>query len=158
MRGWTVTLLSIVVAVTFVVTPPTWAGEHKGHVIFTPADVPWADIPSLPEGAKIAVLEGPITEAVPFTFRLKFPANFKVPPHWHPATERVTVLSGTLHLGKGDTFDEANTTALPAGSLSIMEPQIKHFAWTSEETVVQLSGMGPWGITYVNLADDPRKK
>jgi quercetin dioxygenase-like cupin family protein len=120
--------------------------------------VQWADIPSLPGGAKIAVLEGPITEAVPFTFRIKFPANFKVPPHWHPATERVTVLSGTLHLGKGDTFDEAKTTALPAGSISIMEPNIKHFAWTSEETVVQLSGMGPWGITYVNLADDPRKK
>jgi quercetin dioxygenase-like cupin family protein len=158
MRVWTVRLLSIVVAVTFVVTPPTWAGEHRGHVIFTPANVPWADIPSLPEGAKIAVLEGPITEAVPFTFRIKFPANFKIPPHWHPATERVTVLSGTLHLGKGDTFDEAKTTALPAGSISIMEPQIKHFAWTSEETVVQLSGRGPWGITYVNLADDPRKK
>ena len=81
MRVWTVRLLSIVIAVTFVVMPATWAGEHKGHVIFTPADVQWADIPSMPGGAKIVVLEGPITEAVPFTFRIKFPANFKVPPH-----------------------------------------------------------------------------
>jgi hypothetical protein len=107
---------------------------------------------------KIAVLEGPLTEAVPFTFRIKFPANFQVPPHWHPAIERVTVLSGTLHLGVGDTFDQANTKALPADSISIMEPNMHHFAWTGEETVVQLSGMGPWGITYVNPADDPRKK
>jgi Domain of unknown function (DUF4437) len=159
MRVWTtVRLLSIVGAVTFLVMPPTWAGEHKGHVMFTPVDVQWADIPSLPGGAKIAVLEGPLTEAVPFTFRIKFPANSKVPPHWHPAVERVTVLSGTLHLGVGDTFDQAKTKALPAGSISIMEPKINHFAWTGEETIVQLSGMGPWGITYVNPADDPRKK
>jgi hypothetical protein len=158
MRTWYVTLLSIVVVLTFLVMPPTWAGEQSGHVMVTPADLQWADIPSLPGGAKLAVIEGPITEAVPFTFRVKFPANFKVAPHWHPATERVTVLSGTLHLGTGDTFDQAKTKALPAGSISIMEPKMHHFAWTSEETVVQLSGMGPWGITYVNPADDPRKK
>jgi Domain of unknown function (DUF4437) len=158
MRVRYVTVLSTIVALTFLVMPPTWAGEHSGHVMFTPADLQWADIPSLPGGAKLAVIEGPITEAVPFTFRIKFPANFKVPPHWHPAVERVTVLSGTLHLGRGDTFDEAKTKALPAGSISIMEPKIHHFGWTGEETVVQLSGMGPWGITYVNPADDPRKK
>jgi hypothetical protein len=112
----------------------------------------------LSQDEKCLAARGPITEAVPFTFRIKFPANFKVPPHWHPAVERVTVLSGTLHLGRGDTFDEAKAKALPAGSISIMEPKMNHFAWTSEETVVQLSGMGPWGITYVNPADDPRKK
>jgi hypothetical protein len=144
--------------VTSLVTPPTWAGEHRDHVMVTPADLPWADIPSLPGGAKLAVIEGPITEAVPFTFRIKFPANFTVPPHWHPAVERVTVLSGTLHLGRGDTFDQAKTKALPAGSISIMEPKINHFGWTSEATVVQLSGMGPWGITCINPADDPRKQ
>jgi hypothetical protein len=158
MRMWHVTLLSTIVAMTFLVTAPTWAGEHSGHTLVTPADLQWADIPSLPGGAKIAVIEGPITEAAPFTFRVKFPADFKIAPHWHPATERVTILSGTLHLGVGDTFDRAKMKALPAGSISIMEPKMHHFAWTSEETVVQLSGMGPWGIMYVNPADDPRKK
>jgi Domain of unknown function (DUF4437) len=158
MRARSLPLLSITVALTFLFIPPTWAGEFSGHVMATPADLQWVDIPSLPGGAKLAVIEGPITEAVPFTFRVKFPSNFQVPPHWHPATERVTILSGTLHLGTGDTFDRAKTKALPAGSISIMEPKMHHFAWTSEETVVQLSGMGPWGITYVNPADDPRKK
>jgi hypothetical protein len=158
MRVWHVTLFSTIVALTFPAIPLTWAGEHKGHVMVMPGDLQWVDVPSLPAGAKLAVIEGPITEAVPFTFRVKFPANFKVPPHWHPATERVTLLSGTLHLGVGDTFDQANAKALPAGSISIMEPKMHHFAWASEETVFQLSGMGPWGITYVNPADDPRKK
>jgi quercetin dioxygenase-like cupin family protein len=158
MRAWHMTLLSTTVALTFFVISPTWPGEHSGHVVLTPADLQWADIPSLPGGAKFAVIEGPITEAVPFTFRVKFPANCTVAPHWHPAIERVTVLSGTLNLGVGDTFDQAKTKALPAGSISITEPKMNHFAWTAEETVVQLSGMGPWGITYVNPADDPRKK
>jgi Domain of unknown function (DUF4437) len=157
MRVWTVRFLSIVVAVPVVVIPPVWAGEHSGRVMFRPADLQWADIPSLPGGAKLAVIERPITEAVPLTFRIKFPANFKVPPHWHPAVGRVTVLSGTLHLGRGDTFDEAKTKSLPAGSISIMEPKINHFGWTSEETMVKLSGMGPWEITYVNPADDPAR-
>jgi hypothetical protein len=143
MRAWYVTWLSVVIALTFLVVPPTWAGEHGGHLMFTPAELQWVDIPSMPGGAKLSVIEGPITEPVPFTFRIKFPANFKVPPHWHPAVERVTVLSGTLHLGTGNTFDQAKTKALPAGSISIMEPKMNHFAWTGEETIVQLSGMGP---------------
>src|SRR4029450_4064331 len=157
MRVRYVTLFSTIVALTFLVMASPGAAQHSGHVMFTPDGLQWTDTPALP-GAKVAVIEGPLTEAVPFTFRLKFPANYKIAPHWHPAVERVTVLSGTIHLGVGDTFDQTKAKALPAGSISIMEPKMHHFAWTSEETVVQLSGMGPWGITFVNPADDPRKK
>jgi hypothetical protein len=77
------------------------------HIMVSPADLKWADVPSLPPGAKIAVIEGPPTEAVPFTFRLKFPANYKIPAHWHPAIEHVTVISGSLNLGMGDKLEEA---------------------------------------------------
>jgi hypothetical protein len=157
MRVRYVTLFSMIVALTFLVMASPGAAQHSGHVMFTPDGLQWTDTPALP-GAKVAVIEGPLTEAVPFTFRIKFPANYKIAPHWHPAIERVTVLSGTIHLGVGDTFDQSKAKALPAGSISIMEPKMNHFAWTSEETVVQLSGMGPWGITFVNPADDPRKK
>jgi quercetin dioxygenase-like cupin family protein len=158
MQAWHVTALAILFTLTFLVTPPTWAGAHSGHVIVTPADVQWADAPALPLGAQFVVLEGSLSEAAPFIFRVKFPAGYKVPAHWHPVTERITVISGTLHLGVGDTLDQAKTTALPAGSVSIMEPNTNHFAWTTEETVVQVHGVGPWGCTYVNPADDPRKK
>jgi quercetin dioxygenase-like cupin family protein len=138
-------------------TATAWA-QAGAHVMVSPADLKWADVPSLPPGAKIAVIEGPLSEAVPFTFRLKFPANYKIPAHSHPAMEHVTVISGTLNLGMGDKLDEATTKPLSAGSVAIMPAKVNHFGWAKEETIVQLHGIGPWGVTYVNPADDPRKK
>ena len=137
--------------------PITWA-QHGAHMMVTPGDLKWSDVPSLPPGAKIAVIEGPMNEAVAFTVRIRFPANYRLPAHWHPAVERVTVLSGTFNMGVGDELDPKKTTALAPGSIAIMQPKTNHFAWTKEETVVQLNGVGPWGITYINPKDDPRKK
>lgn len=136
------------------VTPPGYGHEH---VMIQPGDLKWSDVPSLPAGAKIAVIEGKMSEPQAFTVRLRFPANYKLPAHWHPAVERVTVLSGTFHMGTGDTFDQSKTMPLTAGAIAIMQPKTNHFAWTREETEVQLHGIGPWGITYVNEAEDPRK-
>src|SRR5262245_22244613 len=133
------------------------AQEHN-HPILRASHLKWSDVPSLPPGAKIAVIEGKLGEAQPFTVRLSFPANYKIPAHWHPAVERVTVLSGTFNMGVGDKLDEGKTMSLQVGSIAIMQPKTNHYAWTKEETVVQLHGTGPWGITYVNEADDPRKK
>ena len=123
-----------------------------------PADkIQWQEgPPSLPKGAMIAVLEGDPSKEGPFVLRLKLPDVYRVPPHTHPKTERVTVISGTLYLGEGDQFDESKAVALPAGSYSTMPPGMKHFAFTREDTVIQVSSIGPWGITYVNAADDPR--
>jgi anti-sigma factor ChrR (cupin superfamily) len=135
-----------------------WAQSHDHHRMVTPNDLKWADVPSLPPGAKIAVIEGPMSEAVPFTIRLKFPPNYQIPAHWHPAVERVTVLQGTFYMGVGDRLDTAKSMALAPGSIMILQPKTNHFAWNKEEVIVQLNGTGPWGITYVNPADDPRKK
>jgi len=132
-------------------------GGHA-HVMVTPDDLKWTDIPSLPPGAKIAVIEGPMTEAVPFTFRLKLPANYKIPAHWHPAIEHVTVISGGFSMGTGDKLDTSKSKELRAGSVAIMQPKTPHFGWTKEEAIVQVHGVGPWGVTYVNPEDDPRKK
>jgi hypothetical protein len=134
-----------------------WA-QSGTHVMVTPGELKWTDVPSLPPGAKLAVVEGPLNEAVPFTFRLKFPAEYQIPPHWHPAIEHVTVISGGFNMGTGDKLDKSKTMALPAGSVAIMQPRTNHFGWTEQETVVQVHGVGPWGINYVNPADDPRKK
>lgn len=140
-----------------VLSAAAWA-QHDGHRLMAPADLKWSDVPSLPPGAKVAVIEGPLNEAAPFTFRLKFPDNYRIPPHWHPAVERVTVLSGTFHMGLGGKFDRSKAHALQAGGIAIMQPKTPHFAWTQGETVVQLHGTGPWGITYLNPSDDPRKQ
>src|SRR5215216_1775203 len=72
------------------------AAQHAEHVMLDPSELVWKDLPSLP-GVKIAVIEGPLDQPVPITFRLKFPPNFKVMPHWHPGIEHITIISGTLH-------------------------------------------------------------
>ena len=81
MRVRYVTLFSTIIALTFFVMVSPGATQHSGHIMFTPDGLQWTDVASLPAGTKIAVIEGPITEAVPFTFRIKFPANTKVAPH-----------------------------------------------------------------------------
>ena len=122
-----------------------------------PASAQWGDFPLLP-GVKIATLDGNPSQPGPFIYRLSFPANSKVPPHYHPIAENVTVISGTVNLGHGDTLDAAKTTKYPAGSFFTVPATMHHYAWTDQETVVQVHGTGPTSITFVNPADDPRKK
>jgi hypothetical protein len=110
-------------------------GQTTAHKMVMPDDFKWTDVPSLPSGAKMALLEGRLDEAAPFTFRARLPANYEISAHWHPAIEHVTVISGTFNMGVGDRFDKAKS-----------------------KTVIQVHGVGPWGINYVNPADDPRKK
>ena len=132
--------------------------KHEGTVV-TPQEVKWAPAPaSVPKGAEIAVLYGDPTKTGPFAMRLRFPANYKLPSHTHPADEVVTVMSGTFKLGHGAQADKGKTQALPAGSFFAFPPGEQHYAFFDEATVVQINTIGPWGITYVNAADDPRKQ
>lgn len=149
--------LSVGVVVASLAMSASWA-DPTHHTMVTPADLKWADVPSLPPGAKIAVIEGPMNEAVPFTVRIKLPANYAIPAHWHPAIEHVTVISGTFNMGMGDKLDPSKSKPLSTGSVAIMQPKTNHFAWTKEEAIVQIHGVGPWAIHYVNPSDDPRKK
>ena len=86
-----------------------------------------------------------------------FPDGYRIAPHWHPAVERVSVIAGTFQFGMGETFDQSRAKALPAGSFVFMPPKMAHFAWVEGETILQLTGEGPWGITYLNPSDDPRQ-
>jgi len=135
------------------------AAPGVDHKMLRPDTITWQDgPPSLPPGAKFALLEGDPAKPGFFAMRLRLPDGYRIPPHYHPGVERVTVLSGTFHLGHGETFDPAAAEVLPAGSYSSMQPGMRHFAFAKGETVVQVATMGPWGITYVNPADDPRRK
>lgn len=153
----TLAALSTTLVLTCLGASAGWA-QSGTHMMVTPGELKWTDVPSLPAGAKITVIEGPLNEAVPFTFRLKFPADYQIPAHWHPAIEHVTVITGTFNMGTGDKLDRSKTKALSAGGVGIMQPKTNHFAWTKGETIVQVHGVGPWAINYVNPADDPRKK
>lgn len=138
--------------------PAAHAQHHADHLMVLPPDLKWVAVPSLPPGAQIAVIEGPLDKAVPITARIRFPANYRLPAHTHPAIEHVTVLSGTFHMGTGDKLDMKKTKALTVGGFAIMQPGARHYAWTSEETIVQMHSVGPWGITYVDPKEDPRNK
>lgn len=132
--------------------------DGKDLELFPSAEIKWKKgPPSLPAGAMIAVLEGDPTKEGPFVFRLKLPDGYKVPPHTHPKTERVTVLSGTFHIGMGDRFDPSKGRAMPAGTFGYWKTGMKHFVWTKGETILQFHGIGPWSIHYVNPEDDPRR-
>jgi hypothetical protein len=126
--------------------------------LFPPAQVKWTEAPtSIPPGAKIAVLEGDPSKEGPFVLRLRLPDGYRVPPHTHPKPERVTVLTGMLYIGMGEKFDPKGGYAMPAGTFGTWGAGMAHFAWTKGETVIQLHGIGPWSIHYLNPADDPRK-
>jgi quercetin dioxygenase-like cupin family protein len=134
------------------------AATMTEHVRLTPTEMKWSDAPpSVPPGAKMTVVQGDPTKPNElFTFRLKLPANYKIMPHFHPADEHITVISGAFWMGMGGKYDAAQMKELPAGSFAVMPLGHQHFAMTKVETVVQVHAVGPWGITYVNPADDPR--
>ena len=145
-----------VLAVSVAANPPA---TESAHIMVTPGDVTWTDgPPALPAGSRVAVIEGDPKNPGLFAMRLKLPANYRIQPHWHPADEHVTVISGTFNMGMGDKFDASTGSALPVGSFAVMPAKAHHFAFTKEETVVQIHGIGPWAINYLNPEDDPRKK
>jgi quercetin dioxygenase-like cupin family protein len=125
--------------------------------LYASTSIEWKAGPAaLPPGAKMAVLEGDPAKEGPFVVRFRFPAGYHVPPHTHPKTERVTVISGSLYLASGEALDRSSAKELPAGSFGYWPAGMKHTAWSDGETVIQLHGIGPWQINYLNPADDPR--
>lgn len=135
-----------------------WA-EEAALITATPGELEWTAAPSVGPGAMIAVIEGDLKTAEPFTFRLKVPANSNIGVHTHPVTERVTVISGTFYFASGDKFDAAQAKAYQPGDTLIIPAGMPMFAATKDqEVVVQLHGVGPWGITYPDPADDPRNQ
>ena len=160
-------LLVAAVVVPFVALPvlaeePTnpAAAVLKDHIMVTPQDVSWGECAAVvPPGAKCATIEGdPKAPNVLFTYRLKMPDNYRIPPHFHPADEHLTVISGTFRMGLGKKFNENALKPMVAGSFMVMPKGAAHFALTQGETILQVHAIGPWGLTYVNPADDPRKK
>jgi hypothetical protein len=131
-----------------------------GHIAVTPDSIKWAAGPaSLPPGAQGAVLEGDPAKPGPFTIRLRVPPNYTIAPHRHPAAERVTVLGGTVCVGFGERVVRENPTCFTPGSFYVNPAEAAHFVWTAEKkgATVQISGVGPWQLSYVDASTDPRK-
>jgi quercetin dioxygenase-like cupin family protein len=140
-------------------TAPAFAqGTSSKEVFINSKDIKWGDAPpSLPKGAKLAVLQGDPGKSGPFVIRLKLAPGSKIPPHAHSQDESLTVISGTFYFGTGDKLEMGKAHALSAGGFHALSAGDHHYAFAKAETVVQVNGMGPFNITYINPDDDPQK-
>ena len=152
------------VLIALALTSASLVGQQASHDtkstranLYPPTEIQWQDGPaSLPPGAKVALLEGDPAKDGMFVMRVRMPDGFHVPAHTHPKHERVTVIQGTLKLAMGDNPKLADAHLLPAGTFGVWPPGMVHAAWVKGETILQIHGLGPWTINYVNPADDPR--
>ena len=141
------------------VAPVFGQSTAPAHTFIIPTDIKWGDAPpTLPKGAKIAVLLGDPGKAEPFVIRMLVPAGgYRIAPHWHTQDEQLTVISGMLYIGLGDKFSKRGAHALPRGGFHFLPGKEHHYAFSNGRTVVQINGNGPFDINYVNPADDPQK-
>ena len=121
------------------------------------APLKWGPAPPFfPAGARFTVLQGDPSQSGVYAVRLEMPPGYTIKPHTHPTDEHVTVVSGALVLGMGDTVRTRGATLLTAGGFITAKAQAHHFAVARGRTVVQVHGEGPFTITYINPKDDPR--
>jgi len=137
----------------------TLAKAHDPHhTVVHAEEIKWGAAPaSLPPGAQASALLGSPAKEGPFVLRLKFPKGFVIPPHRHSKDEFVTVISGSFHVAAGEKLDRS-AKGLRTSSFVHLPAGMPHFAFTSEETVVQINGTGPFDVVYIDPKDDPRKK
>ena len=112
----------------------------------------------MPSGAQMAVVSGNPGAKGRFVLQLKMPADYAVPPHSHPTDEMVKVVSGKLHYAMADKMDMAKAKTLTAGHGATMAAKMNHWVHAPAPATVQVSGRGPFEITYVDPKDDPRTK
>jgi quercetin dioxygenase-like cupin family protein len=128
----------------------------SAHSMVKASDTKWGDAPpSLPKGAQAAVLYGDPTKPGPFAIRIKAPPGFKIPRHWHPSDEQVTIISGDFMLSMGDAGSAHEGTFGPGDFISLPS-KMQHEGSTKNGVVVQVNSMGPFEINYVDPKDDPR--
>jgi quercetin dioxygenase-like cupin family protein len=122
-------------------------------------DVDWKPFAAFPPSVRLAVIVGRPSEPGVYTIRVKAPHGVKLMPHKHPEDRVYTVISGVFYIGLGEKFDADKLMAYPPGAVIVLPGNTAHFHWAkSSEYVTQVTGIGPLGLEYVNLEDDPRSK
>ena len=151
------TKLALATALALALAPFT-ATAADNHVAVSPDQLSWKDgPPSLPKGAQFTVVAGDPSKEGLYVIRLKVPAGYKVPPHVHPFDENVTVPRARSTSGWARRLMTRKVKARRSAGSPRRRRAMQHYAWFTEDTIIQIHGMGPQGITYVNPADDPRK-
>jgi quercetin dioxygenase-like cupin family protein len=140
-------------SLVLLVAPGVQAQGEKATVL------KWGPAPdAFPKGAKMAVVSGDPSKAEPFEVQLSLPNGYKIPPHFHPTEEVVEVKKGTFLVGMGDKFDAKQTAPMKKGERATVPAEHHHFGMAKGRTVVDVKVMGPFAMTYVSEADDPRQQ
>ena len=136
--------------------------HQPGQTVFRsilPEDIDWKPFPAFPPSVRLAIVVGQPSEPGPYTIRVKVPSGVKLMPHKHPEDRVYTVLSGVFYIGLGNKFDGDKVEAYPPGSVVVLPGNTSHFHWAkSGEYITQVTAIGPLGIDYVDLGDDPREQ
>ena len=61
-------------------------------------------------------------------------------------------------MGMANKLDAKGGKALPVGSFAITSASVNHYAYTEDEAIILLHGIGPVDFKYVDPSDDPRNK
>jgi quercetin dioxygenase-like cupin family protein len=124
-----------------------------------PEDVDWKPFAAFPPSARLAVIVGDPAKPGPYVIRVKVPGGVKLMSHRHPEDRVYTIISGVFYIGRGDRFDGDKVQAYPPGSVIVLPGDTSHFHWArSGEYIAQVTAIGPLGLEYVNVKDDPRSK
>lgn len=141
--------LGLLITLSVLIMGSSYAEEEL--TMLSPMDMTdWGTPKALLPGAKDYVLQGNPGTYGPYTIRLHLPAGFKIAPYTQSSTTFITVLSGDYHMGVGSTFNVAKGKELVAGSFVIVPPDVAVYAWTTADTVLQIHGVGPWDVKYLN--------
>ena len=163
-------LIQTIIAAVLLAMPslhsvPARAASDLAPVLIPADEIAWPDSKPATEGTAMRsglqtlVVSGNAKAAELYTMMVKLPANTKIPPHSHPDVRSCFVLSGTWYFAYGDVRDDGQLKTLPAGSNYTEPAGMNHFAETRDEPVVaECTAIGPTGTTFVNPADDPRRR
>ena len=123
----------------------------KAHKIVHSGDLKWTPII---KGCAIATVEGDYNaEGQPFVLRFQCADGAKVPAHWHPTDENMTVLKGSFLLGMGETFDESKLKPMNTGNFLFIPKEMRHFGKIKGDTMIQVHGVGPFKVNWVNPSE-----
>ena len=147
-RGKTAKIIGATLAIGLITFAAAAADTKLKATQILPSELKWFAEPKLPPGVERTFVWGDSSKPGLFTFRAKWPANTRVEPHDHPTDEYVTIISGTWYTASGDVFDESKLQPLPAGSFYFLPAGVKQYSLVKEPTVIQVTAMGPWGVSY----------
>jgi quercetin dioxygenase-like cupin family protein len=146
---------SFLLGVALLMSASTFAADNR--IFGSPKDLNWgAAPPTFPKGAKVAVLHGDPGAPGLYVLRLRVPSGYRIAPHSQPQDRQLTVLSGAIYLGYGDTWDPKHTSVMKAGGFHTMAADQSYFGYTKGETIVQIEGQGPFELRYVRPGDNPQ--